>query len=161
MSTESQIAVVQEAVKTNTDLLSRLDQNLEKLTDVTVGLNRMLAVHDEKLDQHERKQDDIFELIERRRQEMNTDIKELHSRITTTTREIGDELNATEKRIMNGLEELKNELKVDQQYHNQKQKTLDERISSLEKWRYMLVGAGIVGGYILTKFLPLIKISLT
>jgi len=161
MSTESQLAVVQEAVRSNTELISHINQNLEKLTDVTIGLNRMLAVHDEKLDQHERKQDDIFELIERRRQEMNTDIKELHSRITTTTREIGDEINATEKRIMNGLEELKSELKIDQKFHNEKQKTLDERISALEKWRYMLVGAGIAGGYLLTKFLPLIKISLT
>ena len=159
MSTESQIAVIQESVKANAELMSRLDQNMEKLTDVTIGLNRMLAVHDEKLDQHERKQDDIFELIEKRRQEMNTDIKELHSRITTTTREIGDEINATEKRIMTGLEDLKNELKIDQEYHNTKQKTLDERISSLEKWRYTLVGAGIVGGYVLTKFLPLIEIS--
>lgn len=159
MSTESQIAVIQEAVKANAELMHRLDQNMEKLTDVTIGLNRMLAVHDEKLEQHERKQDDIFELIEKRRQEMNTDIKELHSRITTTTREIGDEINATEKRIMSGLEDLKNELKIDQEYHNTKQKTLDERISSLEKWRYTLVGAGIVGGYVLTKFLPLIEIS--
>jgi hypothetical protein len=60
---------------------------------------------------------------------------------------------------MRGIEDLKSELKIDQKYHNEKQKTLDERISALEKWRYMLVGAGIVGGYMLTKFLPLIEIS--
>jgi hypothetical protein len=161
MSTESQLAVVQESVRSNTELIGSINQNLEKLTDVTVGLHRMLAVHDEKLVQHERKQDDIFDLIERRRQEMNTDIKELHSRITTTTREIGDELNATEKRIINSLEDLKKDLKIDQEYHNSKQKTLDERISSLERWRYTLVGAGIVGGYLLTKFLPLVNVSLT
>jgi ABC-type transporter Mla subunit MlaD len=159
MSTESQIAVVQEAVKGNAELLSKLDENLEKLTDVTVNLNRILAVHDEKLNQHERKQDDIFELIEQRRHEMSEDIKELHSRITSVQRELGNEINATETKIMRGIEDLKTELKIDQKYHNEKQKTLDERISALEKWRYMLVGAGIVGGYMLTKFLPLIEIS--
>jgi ABC-type transporter Mla subunit MlaD len=159
MSTESQIAVVQEAVKSNAELLSKLDENLEKLTDVTVNLNRILAVHDEKITQQERKQDDIFELIEQRRQEMSEDIKELHSRITSVQRELGNDISQTENRIMRGIEDLKSELKIDQKYHNEKQKTLDERISALEKWRYMLVGAGIVGGYMLTKFLPLIEIS--
>lgn len=135
-----------------------VENQIDFLKDIASDLKQILAVHDEKINQHEKKQDDIFELIEKRRQEMQDDIKELHSRITTVQRELGSEINATESRIMKGIEDLKTELKVDQQYHNQKQKSLDDRISALERWRYMLVGAGIVGGYILTKFLPAIQI---
>ena len=137
-----------------------VENQIDFLKDIASDLKQILAVHDEKISQHEKKQDDIFELLEKRRQEMQEDIKELHSRITTVQRELGSEINATENRIMRGIEDLKTELKTDQQYHNQKQKTLDERISALEKWRYMLVGAGIVGGYILTKFLPAIEVTL-
>jgi DNA repair exonuclease SbcCD ATPase subunit len=136
-----------------------VENQIDVLKDIASDIKQMLAVHDEKITQHERKQDDIFELIEQRRLEMSEDIKELHSRITSVQRELGNDISATENRIMKGIEDLKTELKVDQKYHNEKQKSLDERISALEKWRYMLVGAGIVGGYILTKFLPLIEIS--
>ena len=160
MSIESQVAVITKEVHNTSMLLAKLDENLEKLTAITADVNKILAVHDAKLIQHERKQEDMFALMEQRRQEMNEDIKELHSRITTTTREIGDEINATEKRIMNGLDELKKELKADQVYHNERQKNLDDRISALEKWRYMLVGAGMLGGYVLTKVLPLLEVSL-
>lgn len=137
-----------------------LENQIDFLKEIASDLKQILAVHDEKISQHEKKQDDIFDLIEQRRLEMQEDIKELHSRITTVQRELGSEINATENRIMKGIEDLKTELKIDQQYHNQKQKSLDDRISALEKWRYMLVGAGIVGGYILTKFLPAIEITL-
>lgn len=136
-----------------------IENQIDFLKDIASDLKQILAVHDEKINQHEKKQDDIFELIEKRRQEMQDDIKELHSRITSVQRELGSELNATENKIMKGIEDLKTELKIDQKYHNDKQKSLDDRISALEKWRYMLVGAGIVGGYILTKFLPAIEIS--
>ena len=160
MSVESQVAVLAQSVEQQSEVISRLDQNLTKLTDVASNVNKILAVHDEKLSQHEKKQDDIFELIEERRLQMADNIKELHSRITTTTREIGDELNATERRIMAGIDDLKRELKEDQRYHNDKQRSLEDRIAQLEKWRYMLVGAGIVGGFALTHIMKLVDITI-
>ena len=135
-----------------------LETQVETLRDIASDLKRMLAVHDEKLNQHERKQDDIFELIEQRRNEMSDDIKELHSRITTVQRELSTEISATENRIVAGITELKDELKVDQEFHNKKQKSLDERIQTLERWRYILLGAGIAGGFFLTKFSSMFEI---
>lgn len=135
-----------------------LETQVETLRDIASDLKRMLAVHDEKLNQHERKQDDIFELIEQRRNEMSDDIKELHSRITTVQRELCTEISATENRIVAGITELKDELKVDQEFHNKKQKSLDDRIADLERWRYILLGAGIAGGYFLTKFSSMFEI---
>ena len=135
-----------------------LETQVETLRDIASDLKRMLAVHDEKLNQHERKQDDIFELIEQRRNEMSDDIKELHSRITTVQRELCTEISATENRIVAGITELKDELKVDQEFHNKKQKSLDERIQTLERWRYILLGAGIAGGFFLTKFSSMFEI---
>lgn len=137
-----------------------VENQIDLLKDIAADLKRILAVHDEKINQHEKKQDDIFDLIEKRRQEMQEDIKELHSRITTVQRELCSDISATENRIMNGIEDLKSELKLDQKFHNEKQRSLEERIAALEKWRYMLVGAGILGGYILSKFLPAIQITL-
>jgi DNA repair exonuclease SbcCD ATPase subunit len=135
-----------------------LENQVEMLREIASDMKRMLAVHDEKLNQHERKQDDIFNLIEQRRNEMADDIKEIHSRITTVQRELSTEINATESRIIKGLDELKEELKADQEFHNKKQKTLEDRISDLEKWRWIIIGAGITGGWIFTKLSNMIDI---
>ena len=130
----------------------KIDQKVDLLTQTAADIKSILAVHDEKIEQHERKQDDIFSLIEQRRNEMADDIKDLHSRITTVQRELSTEINATETRIVASISEIKDELKVDQEYHNKKQRSLEDRIGDLEKWRYILLGAGIAGGWLLTKF---------
>ena len=135
-----------------------LETQVEMLRVIASDLKRMLAVHDEKLNQHERKQDDIFELIEQRRNEMAEDIKEIHSRITTVQRELCTEITATESRIIKGLDELKDELKTDQEYHNSKQKTLEQRIADLEKWRWIIIGAGITGGWLFSKLGNMVEI---
>ena len=135
-----------------------IEHQVEMLREIASDLKRMLAVHDEKLNQHERNQDDIFNLIEQRRNEMAEDIKEIHSRITTVQRELCTEITATENRIIKGLDELKEELKTDQEFHNTKQKTLEDRISDLEKWRWIIIGAGITGGWLFTKLSNMIDI---
>lgn len=135
-----------------------IENQVEMLREIASDMKRMLAVHDEKLNQHERKQDDIFNLIEQRRNEMADDIKEIHSRITTVQRELSTEITATESRIIKGLDELKEELKTDQEYHNGKQKTLEQRISDLEKWRWIIIGAGITGGWIFSKLSSMVEI---
>ncbi len=52
-----------------------VENQIDVLKDIASDIKQMLAVHDEKITQHERKQDDIFELIEQRRLEMSEDIK--------------------------------------------------------------------------------------
>jgi phage-related tail protein len=135
-----------------------LENQVEMLREIASDLKRMLAVHDEKLNQHERKQDDIFELIEQRRNDMAEDIKEIHSRITTVQRELCNEITATENRIIKGIDELKEELKTDQEFHNSKQKTLEQRIADLEKWRWIIIGAGITGGWVFSKLGNMVEI---
>lgn len=135
-----------------------LENQVEMLREIASDMKRMLAVHDEKLNQHERKQDDIFELIEQRRNDMAEDIKEIHSRITTVQRELCTEITATENRIIKGIDELKEELKTDQEFHNSKQKTLEQRIADLEKWRWIIIGAGITGGWIFSKLSNMVEI---
>lgn len=135
-----------------------LENQVEMLREIASDMKRMLAVHDEKLNQHERKQDDIFALIEQRRTDMDEHIKEIHSRISTIQRELCTEITATENRIIKGLDELKDELKTDQEYHNSKQKTLEQRIADLEKWRWIIIGAGITGGWVFSKLGNMVEI---
>jgi chromosome segregation ATPase len=160
MSVETQLAVIEQELDQTQSINVRLEKTIEKITDVTADIGKILAVHDQRLERGEKATSDIFELLERRRHEMNEDIKELHSRITTTHRELSSEIGELQRCIVSGINDLKKELKEDQKYHNDKQQNLERRIDALEKWRYMLVGAGVVGGFILTKILSMVEFGI-
>jgi predicted RNase H-like nuclease (RuvC/YqgF family) len=73
--------------------------------------------------------------------EVKDDIKELHSRITTTTREITDHID-------NKIDAL---AKSDHEQHETMSKKIDQinkRVDILERWKWMIVGAAIVIGYL-------------
>lgn len=74
--------------------------------------------------------------------DVKTDIKELHSRITTGNREIMEKLD----------EKIDALAKSDKEQHETLKKTMDnvkERVDVLERWRWMIVGGAIVIGYLM------------
>lgn len=87
-------------------IVERLDVAVEKLTEVSRSISQMLAVHENRIDTQEKVSDQLTDLIEQRRKEANEDIKELHSRITTTTRELSDKIADTEKKVLTELAKI-------------------------------------------------------
>jgi peptidoglycan hydrolase CwlO-like protein len=74
--------------------------------------------------------------------DVKSDIKELHSRITTGNREIMDKLD----------EKIDALAKADKEQHDALKKTMVDvtaRVDVLEKWRWMIVGGAIVIGYMI------------
>lgn len=70
------------------------------------------------------------------------DIKELHSRVTTTTREITDHID----------EKIDQLAKSDADQHTAMSKKIDtmrDRLNVLEQWRWMIVGGAIAIGYLI------------
>ena len=72
----TEVALLKKEVKDIKFIFNRLDTAIEKITEVTTSVNRMLAVHEEKISKQE-------EASSRANKEFSNDIKELHSRITT------------------------------------------------------------------------------
>jgi hypothetical protein len=127
----------------------RLDVAIEKIGDVSNCINKMLAVHDTKLDAQETVNEDIYESLEVHRQETKASNAELHSRITTTTRELEAKIQSTEDKMLAAIKDLKTS--VDKEEEKNK-----NRIDKLEKTKYLMIGGGIVIGAIITKVLPLL-----
>ena len=90
----------------------------------------MLAVHEERLSQQEESQ-------HRAEQEFTSDIKELHSRITTNTKEIMSAATEQHKEHTEAIQKLSDNL------HN--------RVGVLEKWRWIIIGGSIVFGFVIQK----------
>ena len=71
---------------------------------------------------------------------VKSDIKELHSRITTGNREIMDKLD--EK-----IDELAQSDKEQHEVMTKTMNSIKDRVDILEKWRFMIVGGAVVFGY--------------
>jgi archaellum component FlaC len=82
---------------------------------------------------------------------VKSDIKELHSRITTGNREIVDKITGLQNCLDNKLDE--NAAKSESGHSKIKAEVkaeiekITQRVDILEKWRYMIVGGAIALGY--------------
>ena len=124
---ETEVKLLKKELQDQKKIHDRLDIAIEKLTDVSNSIHRMLAVHEEKISRQEEAIFDAEQKIEVRRSELSKRLDELHSRITTNTKD-----------IMKEIQKIKDELV--------------SRVGVLEKWRHVLIGSSIVAGFMLHKF---------
>ena len=138
---ETEVQLIKRDIEDVKSIHSRLDVAIDKLTDVSNSIHRMLAVHEEKLARQEEASVELEQQIEKRRSEVLTKIDDLHSRITTNTKEIM--INAAAQHA----EQNKEIQKI--------REDLSGRIGVMEKWRHVLIGGSIVIGFLLHKFVEL------
>ena len=136
---ETEVRLLKKELEDQAKIHDRLDVAIEKLTDVSNSINRMLAVHEEKIARQEESLLDAEQQIELRRSEMMMKIDELHSRITTNTKEI---MTAAAQQHAEQNKEIQ---KI--------QREIEQRVGVLEKWRHVLIGGSIVIGFLLHKFI--------
>ena len=136
---ETQVQLLKKELHDQSKIHGRIDVAIEKLTDVSNSINRMLAVHEEKLGRQEEAIFEAEQKLEIRRTELTTKIDELHSRITTNTKEIMTAAATQHAEQNKEIQKIRDEIK--------------DRVGVLEKWRHVLIGVCIVAGFILNKFL--------
>lgn len=139
---ETEVELLKKEIRDQSRLFDRLDIAIEKLTDVSNCINRMLAVHEEKLTRQEEAIFEAEQQIEVRRTELTAKIDELHSRITTNTKEIMGMATAQHESQNKEIQKIKDELVA--------------RVGVLEKWRHVLIGSSIVIGFLVHKYIDLL-----
>jgi DNA repair exonuclease SbcCD ATPase subunit len=123
-------------------LVSRLDATIDKLTDISSSVSNLLAVHETKLSSQEIISKQLSDIVEARRVETDDKVKTLHERISSGEREVKDKIDDQYDEIMLELKEMRAE--STKQYN-----TLSERITTMEKWMWAVIGgSAIVGGII-------------
>ena len=132
----TEIALLKKDAKTGELIHLRLESTIEKLTEITVSLKSMLIQQQTKLERAEQVDEDIFITLESRRKEWDKDLKELHSRITTNSRELREHQVKSEQTMLNELRSMKHQL--------------SERVGVLEKWRWLIIGGSILLGLMMS-----------
>ena len=127
-----QLESLRKDIENSTSIQSRLDTAIDKLTDVSTSIKSMLAVHEEKISQQE-------EVHIRDAQTFANDVKELHSRITTSTKEMTELMTKQHIEAEVEIRRLREDITT--------------RVGVLERWKYLIIGGSIVIGFILNAYM--------
>jgi len=133
---KTQVALLEQDAKTSERIHERLEVAIDKLTDITVSLKGMLVQQETKLQKAEETDNDIFITLETRQVKWDNDLKELHSRITTNTRELREHQIVAENKMLAEMRGIRTQL--------------DSRVAVLEKWRWIIVGGSIIIGLLIS-----------
>lgn len=120
------VGVLKTQVATLTQLCNKMDSVIEKLME---NQNRI--------------SEQIYDDMEKKKQETVADIKELHSRITTVDRNLSDKIELTERRIMDEIKSLRDDITE----HNKKE---DGELEKILQWKWMAAGGIIVVAWIIS-----------
>ena len=86
-------------MENNTPLLERLERVIDTLSDNSVKMGQMLAVHDEKLDKQDRMDAVLFEQIESLHRELNRSTDEIKKGCERDIRLVDTRLRIMEKKM--------------------------------------------------------------
>ena len=86
-------------MENNTPLLERLERVIDTLSDNSIKLGQMLAVHDEKLDKQDRIDAVLFEKVESVHREVNRQSAEIKAGCERDIRKVDDRLRKIEMKM--------------------------------------------------------------
>lgn len=138
MATEADIKALEKIVE-------KLDDSIEKLTEVNNNIGKLLAVHEERMNNIEKDTDRNVE-----------DIRELHTKINEFGKEMLKRMDALDDSFDT---KMKSQAETATKQHNEIQANVErkidllgDRLRVLEQWKYFVIGAAAVIGY-LVKYL--------
>ena len=120
-----QIAGLKKDIENVNNLNGRLDQAIEKLTEVSTSIKQMLAVHEEKISRQEQIDEIIFEKL-----------KERAGEIDTVHRDLSKEIQQVEKKLLLEIRQLKLDI--------------GGRVGILERYKWLVLGGIIAISWIVS-----------
>jgi acetate kinase len=114
-----------------------------QVSNITHLCEKMDTVIEKLVDNHDRMVNQIYDDMNKRKEDTVQDIKELHSRITTVDRNLSDKIELTERRIMDEIKSL--HATIDE--HNKKE---DDDLKKILQWKWMVAGGVIVLAWIIS-----------
>lgn len=111
---------------------SRIEDAIERLTEISADLNKMLAVQEQRLSQQERTVGLMEEMVEKRREEYDKKLQNVY-----------DVMNREDNKILDELEEMRKEQK-------EQHKAMTDKMTALEKIIWMYLGGFSVLVFMIT-----------
>lgn len=118
-------------LKTQVDTLIRLCDKMDSV------IEKLMYNQDRIVNQ-------IYIDMKKKEEEKDQDVKELHSRITTISRELSDKVELTERRIMDEIKALRNDITT-------QNKNEEKKIDKILEWKWMAAGGILVLAWLISR----------
>lgn len=112
-------------MSTNKSNNSNLNRNLEKLSEIQADISKILAVHEQRLNQHEKVHETLISDVEKRRIELNEVTGDIYKAIDDKT------------------DKIMTEIKENYNKSSEQQSKLRDRMVNFEKYIWMAIGASV------------------
>jgi len=136
------IELLKKDVTTMSALLEKFDTTIDKMQEIASNLSRMVSLQEQRLEAQEDATRNVQSILEMRRVEHNENIRDIYNRINTVNKELTDKIEDTEKAILSELQAIRQKLDNDKQ-------SFGSRLTSIESWKYMVVGALILISFLI------------
>ena len=133
-SIEVRVSLLERGFDGLSSLLDKFDVTNEKLSDVTYSIKQLLAVHEVQLRKHDEADEEIYKLMEARRDEMMMMNKVQNEKFQTLQSELNRKIDETERELLKELVAIKNDM-------TKRHDDNDKRAHQLERWKWIAVGA--------------------
>lgn len=170
---EDRLINIEKKVAAQEVLVSRFDSALDKISEVSLNVSKLLAVHEQRLEAQEETTRRIAEQTENRRKEVVEAQGVLHDRVTSVEQRLRTEMTDGQKTILSEIKglrtdmnELGDELKEQNETSKQEltadfEEKIDKvntRVSALERIQWIAIGGATVIGFLLSQALGLFQI---
>lgn len=133
------VEILKKDVSNIQGLLSRLDTAIDKIADASNGISKILAVHENQIKETE------SSLVERKRL-AEKEVELLHRRISDMKEESIETDRRNHDEIMTKLNNMGKEV-------SSELKTMSERVTILERWKWWIMGGSWVIGFVIATLL--------
>lgn len=90
MFDDSRVSVIESRLETHERYFTKLDDSIEKLSDVSLSIKEMLIKHEGKLEERALEEDALYDKIEELKQESHREHNELTDRINSIEKKVED-----------------------------------------------------------------------
>ena len=87
---DSRVSVIESRLETHERYFTKLDESIEKLSDVSLSIKEMLIKHEGKLEERALEEDALYEKIEELKQDSHREHNELTERIDSIEKKVED-----------------------------------------------------------------------
>ena len=88
MAEEIKVAVLEQKIEDVKDIIVKIDNAIEKLSEVNSNVSKMLAVHEEKITKQEETDNILFAKIDKLRDKVDIDYDRIVSRVQTIEKRV-------------------------------------------------------------------------
>ena len=134
---KTEVAILKKDISNIHGLLSRLDTSIDKIADASTGISKILAVHDSKIKDSAEERAEMSRMAEK-------SIELIHKRISDKDEEHKALTQENHTKLMTFLKD----------HDDRSYGTLEEissRVRVLEQWQWVVIGGGIMLGFVLSE----------